>query len=95
MEIEHKNVDYANDNIYQVGNVISRFNITFLVAKTRYVEEKGYCFVNLINGEIITPICRSLEVLYKNYGCYQDRLVKAKLTVDYKLDGDTEDEDVE
>lgn len=93
MEIEYKNQELVK-NIYQVGNVISRFNITFLVAKTRYVEEKGYCFVNLINGEIITPICRSLEVLYKNYGVDQDRLVKAKLIVDYKL-GDTEDEDVE
>lgn len=95
MEIERKNVDYANDNIYQVGNVISRFNITFLVAKTRYVEGMGYCFVNLINGEIITPTCSSLEVLYKNFGCNNDRLVKAKLIIDYKLDGDTEDEDAE
>ncbi|MYU86479.1 hypothetical protein [Ligilactobacillus salivarius] len=94
MEIEYKNQELVK-NIYQVGNVISRFNITFLVAKTRYVEEKGYCFVNLINGEIITPICRSLEVLYKNYGVDQDRLVKAKLTIDYKLNGDTEDEDAE
>jgi len=95
MEIEYKNQELVKKNIYQVGNVISRFNITFLVAKTRYVEEKGYCFVNLINGEIITPICRSLEVLYKNYGVDQDRLVKAKLTIDYKLNGDTEDEDAE
>lgn len=94
MEIEYKNQELVK-NIYQVGNVISRFNITFLVAKTRYVEKKGYCFVNLINGEIITPICRSLEVLYKNYGVDQDRLVKAKLTIDYKLNGDTEDEDAE
>lgn len=93
MEIERKNVDCASNSIYQVGNVFSRLGIPLLVVKTKYFEgEAGYCFVSLSNGEIITPLCSSLEILYKDYGFSEDVLVKAKLIVDYKLDGDVEDE---
>lgn len=96
MEIELKNVAYAYNIIYQVGNVISRLGIPLLVAKTKHFDgETGYCFVSLSDGEIITPLCSSLEILTKDYGVSSDVLVKSKLIIDYKLDGDTEDEDVE
>lgn len=68
----------------------------FLVGKNHCVDGvPGYCFVDLKYGKILTPLCSSLEILAKEYGFSGDVLVKAKLTVDYKLDGDTEDEDVE
>lgn len=96
MEIERKNVAYANNSIYQVGNVISRFGSPFIVAEFKYSNrEPGYCFVDLENGKIFTPECASLDLLSENYGYSKDRLVKAKLIVDYKLDGDAEDEDAE
>lgn len=89
MKIEYKNKNYGKD-IYQVGNVISRLGTPILVAKT---SDDMYCFVDLSNGEIFTPKCASLEILFKNYSFSPDVLVKAKLIVDYKLDGDTEDEE--
>lgn len=92
MEIERKNVAYANNSIYQVGNVFSRLGTPILVAKT---SNDMYCFVDLSNGEIFTPKCASLEILSKHYGFSEDVLVKAKLIVDYKLDEDIEDEDAE
>lgn len=96
MKIEYKNVSYTDKNIYQVGNIITRIGIPFIVAEFKYSNrEPGYCFVDLENGKIFTPECVSLDLLSENYGCDQDRLVKAKLTVDYKLDGDEEDENVE
>jgi hypothetical protein len=91
MKIEYKNKNYGKD-IYQVGNVISRLGTPILVAKT---SDDMYCFVDLSNGEIFTPKCASLEILAEGYGSVGDKLVKAKLIVDYKLDGDTEDEDAE
>lgn len=94
MEIEYKNVSYADKNIYQVGNIITRIGTPFMVAEFKYSNrEPGYCFVDLENGKIFTPECASLDLLSENYGYSKDRLVKAKLIVDYKLDGDTEDED--
>lgn len=96
MEIEHKNVAYANNSIYQVGNVFSRSGTPILVAKTRFFKGgAGYCFVDLEQAKIITLLCASLEILAKEYGFSGDVLVKAKLIVDYKLDGDEEDENVE
>lgn len=93
MEIEHKNVDYANNNIYQVGNVFSRLGVPVLVGKNHCVDGvPGYCFVDLKDGKILTPLCSSLEILSKDYGFSKDVLVKAKLIVDYKLDGGIEDE---
>jgi hypothetical protein len=96
MEIELKNVAYANNDVYQIGNVFSRLGTPILVAKTRFFEGgAGYCFVDLDDGKILTPVCSNLEILAKEYGFSGDVLVKAKLIVDYKLDGDTEDEDTE
>ena len=90
MEIERKNVAYANNSIYQVGNVISRFGSPFLVAR----DGAGmHCLVDLSNGRIFTPDCANLKILAEDYGSIGDKLVKAKLIIDYKLDGDVEDED--
>ncbi len=60
MEIEHKNVAYANNGIYRVGNVISRIGMSFMVVKTR---DDMYCFVDLNNGEMFTPKCATLKLL--------------------------------
>ena len=96
MEIERKNVAYANNSIYQVGNVFSRLGTPILVATNHCVDGVPvYCFVDLRDGKILTPLCSSLEILSKDYGFSEDVLVKAKLIVDYKLDGDVEDEDAE
>lgn len=91
MEIEYKNRKFKIKDIYQVGNVISRSGKIFLVAETAYFGKTEYCFVNLENGKIFTPMFKNLERLYLDYGRSEDRLVKAKLTIDYKLDEDTED----
>ena len=93
MEIERKNVTYANNGIYQVGNVFSRSGTPILVAEDNQCG--GYCFIDLSDAKIFTPYCATLKTLAERYGSVGDKLVKAKLIVDYKLDGDTEDEDVE
>lgn len=88
MEIELKNVAYANNDIYQVGNVFSRSGTPFLVVKIEHEPVNvSYGFVDLEKAKMTTP-CASLEILAKQYGFSGDTLVKAKLTVDYKLDGD-------
>ena len=93
MEIEYKNsVKDISEGIYKVGNVISRFGSPFLVACD---DAEFYCLVDLSNGRIFTPRCATLKILAEGYGSVGDKLVKAKLTVDYKLDGDEESEDVE
>lgn len=91
MEIEYKNsVKDISKGIYKVGNVISRFGSPFLVAR----DDVGfYCFVDLSNGRIFTPRCATLETLAEDHGSIGDKLVKTKLTVDYKLDGGAEDEE--
>lgn len=92
MKIELKNVDYANNDIYQVGNVFSRLGTPILVAKDNQSNGTGYYFIDLSNAKILTPTCFSLEMLAKQHGFSGDTLVKAKLIVDYKLDGDAGDE---
>ena len=93
MEIEYKNsVKDISAGIYKVGNVISRFGSPFLVARN---DAGLYCLVDLSNGRIFTPGCATLKILAEDYSSVGDKLVKAKLIVDYKLDGDEEDEDNE
>lgn len=91
MEIEYKNsVKDMSKGIYKVGNVISRFGSPFLVAR----DDTGfYCFVDLSNGRIFTPRCASVEEVAEDHGSIGDKLVKAKLTVAYKPEGDAEDEE--
>lgn len=93
MEIERKNVAYANNDVYQVGNVFSRSGTPILVAEDN--QYGGYCFIDLSDAKIFTPYCATLKILAEDYGSVGDKLVKAKLIVDYNLDGGTEDEDVE
>lgn len=60
----------------------------FLVAR----DDAGfYCLVDLSNGRIFTPKCASLEIVAEDYGSVGDKLVKAKLTVEYKPDRGAED----
>ena len=48
MEIEHKNLAYANNDIYQVGNVFSRSGTPFLVVKIEHEPGNvSYGFVDL------------------------------------------------
>lgn len=91
MEIEYKNsVKDMSKGIYKVGNVISRFGSPFLVAR----DDAGfYCLVDLSNGRIFTPRCASLETIAEDHGSIGDKLVKAKLTVAYKPEGDAEYEE--
>lgn len=91
MEIEYKN--YKNESIYQVGNVIEEMGFIYLVAEMVVPgEPTKYFLVDLKNSSAVPGMYESLEELEQNSGSEKDRLVKAKLIVDYKLDGGTEDE---
>lgn len=96
MEIEYKNEDYKNkESIYKVGNVIEYRGEIYLVCETPLVlGERKYFLVSLKTSKVSSLMFKTLEKLEENIRSVSDRLVKAKLTVDYKL-GDTEDEDVE
>ena len=94
MKIEYKNVNYRKKNIFQVGNVIEHDDFIYLV--TSYVNHDlsiKYFLVDLINGWTYrNKMYDSLEELSREFDMAKTRLVKAKLTVDYNLDGGTEDE---
>lgn len=97
MEIEYRNEDYKNENIYKVGNVIEHNGNFYLVS---YQTNPGvyikYFLVDLSNEWMDgNKMYESLEELAEEFKLYEPRLVKAKLTVDYKLVGDEESEDVE
>lgn len=96
MEIEYKNEDYKNkESIYKVGNVIEYRGEIYLVCETPLaLGERRYFLVSLKTSKVSSLMFKTLEKLEENIRSVSDRLVKAKLTVDYKL-GDTEDEDVE
>ena len=83
--------------LYQVGNVIENHGMVFLVCQQNYSsgKPKKYFLISLETGIVATGIYNSLEDLKKAAEDERDRLVKAKLIVDYKLDGDEESEDVE
>ena len=93
MEIERKNIKYIDRGIFQVGNVIEHNGNFYLVS---YQTNPGVCvkyfLVDLSNGWMYeNKMYDSLEELSGEFKLYEPRLVKAKLTVDYKL-GDEEDE---
>ncbi|MCR4913891.1 MAG: hypothetical protein K5983_09190 [Lactobacillus sp.] len=97
MEIERKNIKYRDGSIFQVGNVIEHNGNFYLVS---YQTNPGvyikYFLVDLSNGWMDgNKMYESLEELAEEFKLYEPRLVKAKLTVDYKLVGDAEDENVE
>ena len=97
MEIKYRNKDYRKKNIFQVGNVIEHNDFIYLVSS--YIAPGvliKYFLVDLINGWTYrNKMYDSLEELSREFDVAKTRLVKAKLIVDYKLNGDTEDEDVE
>lgn len=93
MEIEYKNKDYKNKNIYKVGSVIEDAGNVYLVC------QKGasngcteYFLINLCTATVSSKMHESLKELELTVGDEGDTLVKAKLIVDYKLDGDAKDE---
>ena len=94
MEIERKNIKYRDGSIFQVGNVIEHDDFIYLVSS--YANPGAfikYFLVDLVNGWTYrNKMYDSLEELSKEFDVAKTRLVKAKLTVDYKLDGGTEDE---
>ena len=94
MKIERKNIKYRDGGIFQVGNVIEHNGDFYLVS---YQTNPGvyvkYFLVDLSNGWMYeNKMYDSLEELSMEFNVVKPRLVKAKLTVDYKLDGGTEDE---
>lgn len=96
MEIEYKNENYKDkESIYKVGNVIEYKRDIYLVCGIPSAIGENYFLVSLKTGKVSSKMCGTLEKLEQTVGSALDKLVKAKLIVDYKLDGDTEDEDVE
>ena len=76
--------------LYQVGNVIENHGMVFLVCQQNYSsgKPKKYFLISLETGIVATGIYNSLEDLKKAAEDERDRLVKAKLIVDCKLDRD-------
>lgn len=102
MEIEYKNVNYGKKDIFQVGNVFEHDGAIYLVSKNVTPgEHTKYFLVNLKYAALGSKMYESLDELAQaRISVWSDvkseiKLVKAKLIVDYKLDGDTEDEDAE
>lgn len=94
MKIEYRNEDYRNENIYKVGNVIVDDGSVYLVCqKTTYNGCKKYFLINLYTATVSSKMYESLKELKQAAGDEEDTLVKAKLIVDYKLDGGAGDED--
>lgn len=90
MKIEYKNRGYRKD-IYQVGNVIENDGVVYLVCHSN--ECAKYFLINLYTAAVSSGMYESLKELAQAVGDKDDTLVKAKLIVDYKIDGGTEDED--
>jgi hypothetical protein len=88
MEIEYRNENYKNENIYKVGNVIENDGVVYLVCR----GHAKYFLMNLYTATLSSGMYGSLEELVQAAGDKDDTLVKAKVVVDYKIDGGTEDE---
>ena len=86
MEIEYKNENYRDKSIYKIGNVIENDGIVYLVCHSN--ECAKYFLINLYTATASSRMYESLEELAQAAGDKNDKLVKAKLIVDYKLDGD-------
>ena len=94
MEIEYRNEDYKNKNIYKVGNVIEDDGAIYLVCQKTFSNKcTKYFLISLKTAIVSSEMYESLKELKLAVGNKNDTLVKAKLIVDYNLDGDTEDED--
>lgn len=96
MEIEYKNEDYKNKNVYKVGNVIEDNGAIYLVCQKNFSNKyTKYFLISLKTAIVSSEMYESLKELKQAVGNKDDTLVKAKLIVDYKLDGDTEDGNIE
>lgn len=93
MEIEYKNEDYKNKNVYKVGNVIEDNGVIYLVCQKNFSNKyTKYFLISLQTAIVSSEMYESLKELKQAVGNKDDTLVKAKLIVDYKLDGGAEDE---
>lgn len=93
VKIEYRNEDYKNENIYEVGNVIEDDGSTYLVCqKSTYNGCKKYFLIDLYTATVSSEMYESVKESELAAGNKNDRLVKAKLIVDYKLDGGVGDE---
>lgn len=82
MEIEYRNLDYRNENIYEVGNVIEDDGTTYLVCQGC----GKYFLINLHTAAMVSEMYNSLTELAQAVGTAYDRLVEAKVVVDYKAE---------
>ena len=94
MKIEYRNEDYINKNIYKVGNVIEGDGSVYLVCQ-KAASNGGakYFLIDLYTATVSSEMYESLKELELAAGNENDKLVKAKLIVDYKLDEGAGDED--
>lgn len=94
MKIEYRNEEYRNRNIYKVGNVIESDGVVYLVCqKAASNGRTKYFLINLYTATVSSEMYESLRGLSQAAESEDDTLVKAKLVVDYKIDGGAEDED--
>lgn len=95
MKIEYRNEDYKDKGIYKVGNVIENNRSIYLVCqKSTYNGCEKYFLIDLYAATVSSDMYESLKELELAVGNKNDRLVKTKLIVDYKLDGGLEGEDI-
>lgn len=94
MKIEYRNEDYKNKNIYKVGSVIEDDGSVYLVCQ-KAASNGGtkYFLIDLYTATVSSEMYESLKKMEQAAGSEGDTLVKAKLIVDYKIDGGAEDED--
>lgn len=89
MEIEYKNENYRDKSIYKVGNVIENDGAVYLVCQKAAANGgTKYFLINLCTATVSSEMYERLKELELATGDKNDKLVKAKLIVDYKLDGD-------
>lgn len=89
MKIEYRNENYRSENIYKVGNAIENNGVLYLVCQ-KAASNGGtkYFLIRLKTSTVSSEMYGSLKELALAVGDKDDTLVKAKLIVDYKLDGD-------
>lgn len=94
MEIEYSNEKYRDRNIYKVGNVIENHGVVYLVCQ-RPASNGGtkYFLMNLYTATLASEMYGSLEGLTQAVEDEEDILVKAKVVIYHKTNGDTENED--
>lgn len=76
MEIEYRNEDYKNENIYKVGNIFRNEDDLYLVATVD--TNGGYALVDLSNNQVFATF-KTLEDLFINTGDEYDKLINVEI----------------